>query len=151
MRAPLLVIALLGLALVGCSSNDSKTDPATTTSAAAPTTPASSTVNLDAKADGTRVTLKVGQEVRVSLAGNPTTGALWQLRELDQTIVKQKDDPDFRPDPNPDNKVGVGGTSIWTFTALAPGSTKLAMDYSRPWEQGVPPYQTFSVTIDVGQ
>ncbi|MFI5779419.1 protease inhibitor I42 family protein [Nocardia sp. NPDC051570] len=149
MRAPLLVIALLGLTLVACGSNNSTSDPAPTS--AAPTSSVSSPVNLDAKADGTRVAVRAGQQVKVSLAANPTTGYQWQLRELDQAIVKQADEPDFRPDPNPGNRVGVGGTSVWTFTAVAAGSTTLTLGYLRPWEQGVEPSQSFTVTFDVGR
>ncbi|MCM6776486.1 protease inhibitor I42 family protein [Nocardia sp. CDC159] len=151
MRAPLLVIALLGLTLAACG-NDGGSDHSehgSTTTGAATTTAAPAPRNLDATANGQRVAMRVGEEVTVSLAANPTTGYQWQLRELDQALVKQKDDPDFRPDPNPNNAVGVGGTSIWTFTAVAPGATKLVLGYLRPWEQGVEPSQTFTVTFDV--
>jgi inhibitor of cysteine peptidase len=42
---------------------------------------------------------------------------------------------------------GSGGSETVRFTATAAGTTKLVLDYRRPWETDVPPVET--VTIDV--
>ncbi|MFF0494127.1 protease inhibitor I42 family protein [Nocardia sp. NPDC004068] len=138
-----LVPVVVGLTLVGCGTGDS------TRSAGPVAVPAA--VTVDSAANGTRVALAVGQRLIVSLPAEPTTGFLWQIRELDRAIVVQNDDPDFRPDSRADATVGVGGSSVWTFTAAAPGTTPLSMGYQRPWEAGSDPDQTFGVTVVVGR
>ncbi|MFD6157835.1 protease inhibitor I42 family protein [Nocardia sp. NPDC060256] len=146
MRKSLLVL-LLGLAVVGCGKNDSSSDA---TSSAAPTSaqgPAPVTAGIGD--NGQERQVAVGQSLVVTLPANPSTGYLWQITGLDANLLQAQGDPGFKPDPNVPVAPGSGGGTVWTFVGKAAGITKLSMDYLRPWEQGVEPAQTYSLTIKV--
>lgn len=72
----------------------------------------------------------------VSLCSNPTTGFQWSetAQIIDQTILEQMDHESV----SPKGKVapGVPGGEIWTFKATEKGTTKVSIEYSRPWEGG---------------
>ncbi|GAB2707625.1 protease inhibitor I42 family protein [Nocardia thraciensis] len=114
----------------------------------APGQPGTMTVTGDF--DGKEVSLVPGQTLEVSLAANPTTGYQWELVALDQTILAQVGEPEFRPAAESGNVVGAGGNSIWRFVAEAPGGTELRMGYARPWEQGSEPAEGFTLKVAVG-
>lgn len=94
--------------------------------------------------------VEIGQKFTVILESNPTTGFRWQLaKPLDESIVKFIDSEfrtlatKFPPPP------GTGGIEIWTFEAVAVGSTEIAMEYVRPWEDAPPAKkQTFVVIAE---
>ncbi len=108
------------------------------------------TVTVTGDFDGKEVSLVSGQTLEVSLAANPTTGYQWELGALDQTILAQVGEPEFRPAAESGNIVGAGGNSIWRFVAKAPGGTELRMGYARPWEQGSEPAEHFTLKVAVG-
>ncbi|WP_405166130.1 protease inhibitor I42 family protein [Nocardia sp. NBC_01499] len=146
MRKSLLVL-LLGLAVAGCGKNDSSSDA---TSSAAPTSAQGPAAVTAGQADnGQERQVAVGQSLVVTLPANPATGYLWQITELDANLLQAQGDPGYKPDPNVPVAPGSGGGTVWTFVGKAPGTTKLSMDYLRPWEQGVEPAQTYSLTIKV--
>ncbi|MFC9435696.1 protease inhibitor I42 family protein [Nocardia sp. NPDC057030] len=147
MRKSLLVL-LLGLAVVGCGKNDS-TDSGASATAAPTSAPGPAAVTVTEADNGQERTLAVGQSLVVTLPANPSTGYLWQITELDANLLQAQGDPGFKPDPNVPVAPGSGGGSVWTFVGKAAGSTKLSMDYLRPWEQGIEPAQKFSMTIKV--
>ncbi|WP_194834578.1 protease inhibitor I42 family protein [Nocardia sp. XZ_19_369] len=147
MRKSLLVL-LLGLSVVGCGTNDS-TDGDATSSAAPTSAPGPAAVTATESDNGQERRLTVGQHLVVTLPANPSTGYLWQISELDANVLQAQGDPGFETDPNVPVAPGAGGSSVWTFAGKAPGSTKLSMQYLRPWEQGVEPAQTYSLTIKV--
>jgi inhibitor of cysteine peptidase len=45
--------------------------------------------------------------------------------------------------------VGQGGVEVWAFQAAGEGSSTIAMEYIRPWENGVDPMDTFSLSVIV--
>ncbi|MFF2552099.1 protease inhibitor I42 family protein [Nocardia sp. NPDC058058] len=143
-----LAVVLLGLALAGCGGNDNPNEvrPTTTSSVAQP---APGPVTAGKEQDGKEIPLALGQGLTVRLAGNPTTGFLWQLTELEQNIVRQDGGMEYEQDPSPNGMVGVGGTSIFKFTAQAPGATQLVLEYRRPWEQGIDPAERFTLNLKV--
>ncbi|MGV9680554.1 protease inhibitor I42 family protein [Nocardia sp. NPDC003482] len=124
---------------------------ATTAAAAGPVptlaSPISEPILVGTDGDGQSQALTVGQELAVALPDNPSTGYQWQLREVDQNVLAQEGDPQFRPGANP--MPGSPGTVVWTFTAASPGTTKLTLVSVRPWEQGAAPAQQFSLNVTV--
>nr|WP_063709938.1 protease inhibitor I42 family protein [Nocardia transvalensis] len=130
---------MLGLTLVACGNDDSA--HAKTSSADA--------VSVTGDFDGKAVSLAPGQTLEVSLAANPSTGYQWDLIDLDQTVLDQAGDPDYRPAADAGNAAGIGGTSRWRFTAKTPGATALHLGYARPWEAGTEPAQHFTLTVTV--
>ncbi|WP_280240447.1 protease inhibitor I42 family protein [Nocardia abscessus] len=137
MRKTLLVL-LAGLAVAGCGGGDSP--DGTTTGSANPV------VRVGVADDGQERRLHVGQRLIVALPANPSTGYSWSIAKVDAAVVKLDGEADFEPDPV---APGAGGTSVWTFVGAAAGATALTMEYTRPWEQGLEPARTFSLTIEV--
>ncbi|MFI6167995.1 protease inhibitor I42 family protein [Nocardia sp. NPDC051052] len=146
MRKSLLVL-LLGLAVVGCGKNDSSSDA--TSSAAPSSSQGPAPVTAGEGDNGQERQVAVGQSLVVTLPSNPSTGYLWQITGLDANLLQAQGDPGFKPDPDVPVAPGSGGGAVWTFVGKAAGITKLSMDYLRPWEQGVEPAQTYSLTVKV--
>ncbi|WP_174184738.1 protease inhibitor I42 family protein [Nocardia barduliensis] len=139
MRKTLLVL-LLGAAVAGCGDGSSET---ISTEAANPVVRVG-----DADADQQR-RLLVGQRLVVALPANPSTGYSWSIARIDSSVVKQDGAADYEPDSAEPVAPGAGGTAVWNFVGVAAGVTTLQMEYARPWDQGLTPARTFSLTIEV--
>ncbi|WP_158607886.1 protease inhibitor I42 family protein [Nocardia panacis] len=132
-----LVVVLLGVSLVACGKNDGRAE--------AP--PAA--VAVTETDSGQERTLRPGEALSVTLPANPSTGYAWRIADLDRNVLGEDGDPDYRPDPKTPVAPGSGGTAVLRFVAKDLGATRLNLDYSRPWEQGMEPAQKFSLTIKV--
>jgi inhibitor of cysteine peptidase len=104
-------------------------------------------VNLTAADKGRQVDIRVGGQIVITLDGNPSTGYTWEAKALDTTMFEQVGDVVFNSN-NP-GLVGSSGTLTLTFKALKVGAVTLTLVYHRPWETGVDPIDTFSVTATV--
>jgi inhibitor of cysteine peptidase len=91
--------------------------------------------------NGEVTNLAVNQILVVTLHSNPTTGFSWTITQLPD-FLEQIGDEEYRQYADTTNMVGAGGTSIWNFRAVAPGSGTLRFAYQRPWEQDTPPEKT---------
>jgi inhibitor of cysteine peptidase len=105
-------------------------------------------ISLTDADDGKQITVKSGDVVAVTLVSNPTTGYSWQVIEIDDVVLVQEGDPEYKQSPGPEGLVGAGGTETFRFKAVGTGETKLGLGYMRPWES-VPPIETYAVTIRV--
>jgi len=103
-------------------------------------------VKLDAGDDGSQVELKAGQTLVVSLEGNPTTGYTWEAAELDEQVLQQVGETEFKPESD---AIGAGGVQTLSFETANSGQTTLNLVYRRPWETDVEPAETFSVQVVV--
>ena len=101
-------------------------------------------VLLTEQDNGTSVELTVGEELLVQLAGNPTTGYMWSVTDLEEEYLQQQGEPDYERDSE---LIGAGGVYTFHFKALQAGQTTLALAYARSFEPDVPPQQTFSVGV----
>jgi len=94
------------------------------------------------------IDVSVGQEFRIVLDSNPTTGFEWQLAApLDEPLVTLVGDAYSVP-PTP-GRTGAGGKHTWTFRAMRRGQTVIALKYSRSWEKGVDPLKKIIFTVIV--
>jgi len=111
-------------------------------------TPAAGPQTLSEADAGTTVMVRMHDTIEVVLEGNPTTGFTWERAPDDESaaILEQLGDPVFQPDTE---LVGSGGKFTFRFEAVASGQAILRLIYHRPWETGVPPEETFEVTISV--
>ena len=109
--------------------------------------PRGEAIRLDASADGTQMSLSVGDRLEVALAGNPTTGYSWEIASVDESVILADGEPSFRADSN---QVGAGGTMTLAFDAVGAGTTVLELVYQRPFEDA-PPAETFTVTLVVSE
>ena len=96
--------------------------------------------------NGQIISVKAGETLTVKLDGNPTTGYSWQLADMNDAILKQAGDPDYKADSL---LVGSGGTYTYHFTAMSAGTVVLKFNYLRIWEKDVTPYRTFTITVEV--
>ena len=95
---------------------------------------------------GQTITVGAGQHFAVQLDANPTTGYTWQLTTDPGSQVKVLG---HTYTPAPPQQPGSGGTELFTFQAVAAGTTTLAFGYLRPWETGVAPAQTAAFPVKV--
>lgn len=100
---------------------------------------------VDESASGGQISVQVGQTLVVALPSNPSTGYSWEIVELDQLVLKPTKE-DFKVESD---LVGAGGTQLFFFEALKAGQTSLQLVYHRPWETGVEPADTFSISVEV--
>jgi inhibitor of cysteine peptidase len=107
-------------------------------------------VKLDASANGSQVELQKGQTLVITLESNPTTGFRWEVVELEESILRQMGEPEYKvSDPREPPPPGAGGWETWRFQAVTAGQTALKLVYHRPWEEGEEPLETFSLQVVV--
>lgn len=99
-----------------------------------------------ADADGTTVSLKKGEALRVSLPENPSTGYSWDLTLSDGLyLVSDR----YVADDTGIRRVGAGGIHTWDIRATGIGSQQINAVYRRPWEANVAPEKTFTLNVRV--
>ncbi|MBP9041744.1 MAG: protease inhibitor I42 family protein [Anaerolineaceae bacterium] len=123
----MIIVALfvLTLSLTACSSN---------------------AVKIGADANGQTIELAAGQKLVLSLESNPTTGFDWEVSEIDEAVIKQSGESEYKSESD---LLGAGGVRTFTFKAVAAGTSTLKLVYHRSWEKDIPPEQEFTVTINV--
>jgi CubicO group peptidase (beta-lactamase class C family)/predicted secreted protein len=104
-------------------------------------------IALDMNADGSQVTMESGQALVIRLESNPTTGYSWAVQEIDTAVLRQIGDVEYEPADT--GLVGSGGWESCRFEAVAAGQTTLELVYRRPWEEDIPPDETFILDIIV--
>ena len=105
-----------------------------------------STKHLTEADDGRLIELEIGGKLEIILPGNPTTGFQWEVSEINSAILEPIGEPKFEPSSN---AVGSGGNVTLRFEAVGTGQTELKLIHHRPFEENIPPMQTFEVTITV--
>ncbi len=94
-------------------------------------------VSLTTAEKGSQVDVKVGDQIVITLDGNPSTGYTWESLDLDTTIFEQVGEPAFsQQQPRP----GRGGwVPYLDIQSCEGGDGYLTLVYHRPWETGVDP------------
>ena len=92
------------------------------------------------------VKVRQGGALKLILDANPTTGYQWVLNGVEGDSVK-KDSSAYKPAAAASGMVGGGGVDVWNFTAEQAGTSKVILDYKRPWEET--PASQAVVTVDV--
>ncbi len=98
--------------------------------------------------DGDRVSLRPGDEIQVTLAGNATTGFSWELVEYDPAVITPLGEPTY--EEGDVELVGAGGEWTWTLRGVAGGESQVQFAYHRAWEDE-PPESVFSFVAVVAQ
>jgi inhibitor of cysteine peptidase len=104
------------------------------------------TVEITEEMNGQTITLKQGETLVLSLAGNPTTGYNWEVDKVDQTILALQGEAEYESDSE---LIGSGGAYTFKFGAEEVGTTTLKLKYYRSFETDVPPVETFEITVEV--
>ena len=92
-------------------------------------------VNTRSAQNGKKVSLRVGDQLVVSLKANATTGYAWKIRSVKKKVLKPRS-ATYVPSPNPKHLVGTGGVYKLRLKALAKGTTTLRLKYMRGGESG---------------
>ncbi len=103
------------------------------------------TIWLGESDNGRTITVAVGEELKVKLWGNPTTGYSWNAAALSANALVATG-ADYEPESE---TPGVGGYYCFGYQAAAAGSAGLRLMYYRVFEPSEPVAQTFQVTIVV--
>ena len=90
--------------------------------------------------------VKIGDKIRTKLCSNPITGFKWEYEMSNENVLKEED-YDFE-EPESDG-VGAPGIEVWTFEAVAKGTTEVHLAYSQPWEGGEKEVWTYTITVTV--
>ena len=92
--------------------------------------------------------MAVGDQVKVTLCSNPTTGFAWQEPEIsDAAIVSLIDKTFGAPVGGGTPVVGAAGTDYVTLKATAKGTSTVVLRYSQPWVGGTVGEWTYTLTV----
>lgn len=95
---------------------------------------------------GSRRSLGLGQQLKVSLDSNPTTGYRWAIDGTLPPQLEQVGESSYTADSK---AMGAGGVEVWTFLGKSPGAGTLKLKYWRSFEPTATPARTFQVRVDV--
>lgn len=92
----------------------------------------------------------VGDQVKVTLCSNPTTGFAWQEPEISNAGAVSLADKSFSaPVTGSEQAVGAAGTDYVTLKATAKGTSTVVLRYSQPWVGGTSSDWTYTLTVTV--
>jgi inhibitor of cysteine peptidase len=103
-------------------------------------------VKLTEEQNGGFVALIVNDVVSIKIDGNPSTGYVWEVENLDINLLLQVGDVESISN---NNLPGSGSFFTFTFKAVGTGVTHLRLIYYRPFETQTPPLRIFDVTVDI--
>jgi len=94
-----------------------------------------------------QVVLRVGDEMTMSMRGNPTTGFTWRIKSVDRSILELLGSK-YVPAKHPPGVARTGGTFFFRFRALTRGHALVRFVYSRSFApREAPSYVTIAVTV----
>lgn len=106
-------------------------------------------VPVDENKNNSIVALRVGDQIEISLPGNPTTGYEWKIRAVDWKILEPLSEPDYAPEGE---ALGAGGRYTLRLKAIATGESLVEMVYRRPFNaQEIPSVDEYRVLVRVTQ
>ena len=137
---PLLALLVIGLVAVGCTSANAKAAEM-----------GASCDQFGTQKSITQTTeMAVGDQVKVTLCSNPTTGFAWQAPEISDTAIVSLADKSFgAPTSASAPVVGAAGTDYITLKATAKGTSTVVLRYSQPWVGGTSSEWTYTLTVTV--
>jgi inhibitor of cysteine peptidase len=77
--------------------------------------------NLTDADNGKQIFIKTGDMLTLTLPSNPTTGYSWQVMEIDNAILTQNGEADYKQSSDSEGLVGAGGTETFHFKAVGTG------------------------------
>jgi predicted secreted protein len=93
-----------------------------------------------------KVTLHVGDVLRVVLNANVSTGYSWQVTGNDVAVLEAGPVTNL---PGSSNKIGAPGKQRLEFTAKSTGRDQLLLTYDRPWEKSAAPARELTLDVTV--
>ena len=101
---------------------------------------------LTVRDNGKTITVKAGQRIEISLAGNPTTGFTWNDKTAGDVLSLSGKVSHRAGGP----ALGAPGMSTASYLANKTGKAEIVLEYKRVFEKK-PPLKTFKVTVAVAK
>ncbi len=98
---------------------------------------------------GNWVRIRRGDPLTIELSSNPTTGFLWKIAAIDDTMIQLDGKETYIPDRVPPGIVGSGGRTVFSFRLLQPGRTELVFEYRRPFENKPEPEKRIVFLLEI--
>jgi inhibitor of cysteine peptidase len=106
-------------------------------------------LSLSGAAERKPITVAVGEEFKISLESNASTGYQWLMaKPLDEKLLKLLGSEYKRGRPG---TLGGGGNEILRFKALAEGKTQIQLKYARLWEGDANPSRTTNFVVVISK
>jgi predicted secreted protein len=150
MRRLAILAALLAAA---CASPPPSSPPPgalpTDTHRVLPPAKAAVSVDLDNAADGTKVTLSRGQEIKVMLDAEALAGFQWRVPKGVTPVLSQIGDRIFLSKGLDPRYLGRGGWNVFRYRAERSGTVTLTFEYG-PFDTAAPATKVvrYEVTVD---
>ena len=96
--------------------------------------------------NGGVVSARVGDDIVLYLAENPTTGYVWAFDALDESTLELEGSEWQASGPG----TGTGGDRQWRLGLRQPGTTRVELKRWRPWVGDASVIDRFAVTVEVG-
>jgi len=105
-----------------------------------------SPIELTGTSNAPQQALAVGQQLKITLDSNPSTGYRWAVDGAVPPQLQQVAEASY---DGTANMPGAGGTEVWTFVGKSAGTGALKLKYWRSFEPTATPVRTFKVSVDV--
>jgi inhibitor of cysteine peptidase len=102
-------------------------------------------LQFDERSNRSKIELNAGEEFKIILRENPTTGFRWNPISSGEPACTLLDNAFDLVGNSPGN----GGSHSWHFKAVQEGLGKIEFAYRRSWEQAKQPAQSFTLSIHV--
>jgi len=133
-RIALLAVFILTIIIVACTSVE-KVEPV-------------ASVEIDESNNGEQIELALGEVLAVRLESNPSTGYVWEIDELDESVIRQIGEAVFELSVPDNPPPGTGGWATYRFEAVGEGKSELRLLYHQPWTED-PPLVIYVVQVGV--
>jgi inhibitor of cysteine peptidase len=97
--------------------------------------------------NGKQIQVKAGAVIELALKEQAGTGYIWEFQNLDPRhfkVLRTRANSLAEP-----HRVGGPLLRVWQIKALAPGVTRLSLDYLRPWEGRAKAVKHFEIRVHI--
>ena len=101
-------------------------------------------LTLDEDANGTSLSLHVGERVVLRLREAPTSGFRWAVEAAGEPACELR-----RGDYTPPQAAGGEGMCEFTLAASKPGNARVSLALQRGWQKNAAPARRFELTVTV--
>lgn len=95
---------------------------------------------------GSTIDLVIGQTLKVELPANASSGNTWRKIAYNDSILVRKGKPNY---VLADDRIGSAGVYYYRFKAIAPGTSKLLMEYGSKYDDDKKPVKVFEINVVV--